>query len=139
MLIGQLRRNVCPHVHMSTLECYLCSQNLRKWLANRRVKLTEVHAAKRLQWAREHRNWSLTDWYRVIWSDECRVEKAGTARQRWVFRHPWEKWLPECCDPKPKHKSASLMVWACFCGLERGELLLGVTYAVTYSNRLDLS
>ena len=107
---------------MSTLERYLSSQNLRKWLAKRRVKLTAEHAAKRLQWAREHRYWTLTDWYRVIWSDKCTVEKAGTARQRWVFRHPWEKWLPECCDPKPKHKSASLMVWACFCGLERGEL-----------------
>ena len=82
---------------MLTLKRYLRSQNLQKWLAKRRVKLTAEHAAKRLLWARDYRNWSLTDWYRVIWSDESTVEKAGTARQRWVFGHPWEKWLPECC------------------------------------------
>ena len=107
---------------MSTLERYLWSQTFRKWLARHRVKLTAEHTAKRLLWAREYRHWTLTDWYRVIWSDECTVDKAGTARQWWVYRHVWEKWLPEWCEPKPNHKSASLMVWACFCGLEPGEL-----------------
>lgn len=107
---------------MSTLDRYLRSQGLRKWLSKRRVKLTVEHVAKRLAWARAHKDWTLTDWYRVIWSDECTVERAETTKQRWVFRYPWEKWLPECCDPQPKHKSTSLMIWACFCGLERGEL-----------------
>ncbi|GFW82334.1 transposable element Tcb2 transposase [Trichonephila clavipes] len=31
------------------------------------------HWASRLAWARERRDWSVEDWKRVTWSDECPV------------------------------------------------------------------
>ena len=32
--------------------------------------MTPVHRRKRLQWARERRNWTLEQWKKVAWSDE---------------------------------------------------------------------
>jgi transposase len=32
--------------------------------------LNPVHYAARLEWAREHKHWSVEDWFRVIWSGE---------------------------------------------------------------------
>ena len=34
--------------------------------------MTPVHHQKRLQWARERRNWTLEQWLVVAWSDESR-------------------------------------------------------------------
>ncbi|GBM19165.1 hypothetical protein AVEN_79881-1 [Araneus ventricosus] len=34
--------------------------------------LTKRHRQLRLQWAREHRGWTMDEWKRVAWSDESR-------------------------------------------------------------------
>lgn len=39
------------------------------------------------------------DWKRVVWSDECSVEKSCDPRAAWVFWTPSEKYLPECVEP----------------------------------------
>jgi len=57
-----------------------------------------------------YRDWTVEDFERVIWSDECSVEKYTDPRQHWVFRKPSEKWLADCIHPKEKDKGISLMV-----------------------------
>ncbi|GBN57888.1 hypothetical protein AVEN_26547-1, partial [Araneus ventricosus] len=34
--------------------------------------LTKRHRQLRLQWAWEHRDWTMDEWKRVVWSDESR-------------------------------------------------------------------
>lgn len=53
----------------------------------------------------------------LIWSDGYSVEKSKDARQIWVFREPWEKWIADCVHPKPKQRGISLMVWGWFHGI----------------------
>jgi transposase len=97
--------------------------NIKKWLAKSRPKLKAVHIAKRLRWATAHRDWTAEDFERVIWSDECSVEKSRDPRQQWVFREPGEQWLADCIHPKEKDKGISLMVWGCFWGKRKGPLV----------------
>jgi len=97
--------------------------NVKKWLAKSRPRLKPKYIAKRLKWAIAHKNWTARDFEKVIWSDECSVEKSNDSRQHWVFRELVEKWLADCIQPKEKDKRISLMVWGCFWGKRKGPLV----------------
>jgi len=84
--------------------------NVKKWLAKSRPRLKPKDIAKRLKWAIAHKDWTAKDFEKVIWSDECSVEKSKDPRQQWVFREPGEKWLADCIQPKEKDKGILLMV-----------------------------
>jgi len=92
-------------------------------LAKSRPKLKPVDIAKRLDWARAHRDWTAEDFEKVILSDEGSVEKFRDSRQQWVFREPGEQWLADCVHPKEKDKGISLMIWGCFWGKSKGPLV----------------
>lgn len=65
-------------------------------------------------WARRHRNWSWDRWLRVIWSDECSVERGSGRERRWAYRQPHQKWSKEMVNPYQKGKDISIMVWGGF-------------------------
>ena len=69
--------------------------NIKKWLAKSRPRLKAKYIVKTLKGATIHKNWTAEDFERVIWSDECSVEKSKDPRKQWVFREPGEKWLAE--------------------------------------------
>ncbi|KAJ5887365.1 hypothetical protein N7495_007406 [Penicillium taxi] len=48
----------------------------------------EIHAEKRLRWAREYEYFSPDDWRRVFWSDETTVERGIGERPEWSFIRP---------------------------------------------------
>jgi transposase len=86
--------------------------------------LTEEHRVKRLAWAIKHKDWTREDWEKVIWSDECSVER-GTGQERdWVFRTPAQKWDKEMIQTYKKGKDVSVMVWASFWGSGISDLYL---------------
>jgi transposase len=78
------------NLSVSTIRRRLQEVHIRKWRAAKRPRLNKGHVAKRLQWAKEHRQWTVEDWEKVGWSDECSVEKGADPRQVWVFRRPGE-------------------------------------------------
>jgi len=82
--------------------------NVKKWLAKSRARLKLHHIAKRSTWNRAHRDWTVEDLERVIWSDNCSVEKSRDSRQYWVFREPSERWLADCIHPKENGKEFCL-------------------------------
>ncbi|GBM73253.1 hypothetical protein AVEN_94694-1 [Araneus ventricosus] len=54
-------------VQRTLLDMGLCSRR-----PTRVPLLTKRHRQLRLQWAREHRDWTMDEWKRVAWSDESR-------------------------------------------------------------------
>jgi len=62
---AQLPNIVNIPASLSTMRRRLHEDNIRKWRAVKRVLLTEQHAAKRLQWAREHQHKTREDWAKV--------------------------------------------------------------------------
>ena len=59
---------------------------------------------KILRWATAHRNRTVQDVKRVMWSDKWSVEQCKESKQQGVFREPAEKWLSDCIDPKEEDK-----------------------------------
>jgi transposase len=120
MPLKDITNFVVPQLSVSTVKRILAKEHIKKWIAAERPELTDDHAHQRLEWALLHKDWTPEQWARVIWSDECSVEKSKDPRQVWVFRTPGEKWIKECINPKLKSGSTKLMVWGCFAGRRKG-------------------
>ncbi|GFV70514.1 transposable element Tcb1 transposase [Trichonephila clavipes] len=50
------------------------------------VPLTRQHRTARLQWCREHHNWTEQDWACVLFSDECRFSLSSDCRRQLIWR-----------------------------------------------------
>ncbi|GBO11725.1 hypothetical protein AVEN_47671-1 [Araneus ventricosus] len=78
-------------VQRSQLDIGLCSRR-----PTRVPLLTKRHRQLRLQWAREHRDWTMDEWERVAWSDESRFLIHHVDGRVRVRRLPGEQLLPSC-------------------------------------------
>ena len=71
---------------------YLCrGLGRRKWKQRRRPELKPEHAVKRLEWARRHEHFTVENWKRIKWSDECSIERGKGIQPIWTFLRPSEQ------------------------------------------------
>ncbi|GFX47629.1 transposable element Tcb2 transposase [Trichonephila clavipes] len=66
------------------------------------VPLTRQHRTARLQWCREHHNWTEQYWACVLFSDESRCSLSSDCRRQLIWRESGTAYRPTC----------SIMVWA---------------------------
>jgi len=107
----------------ATIYRLLKEYGLINWLAKKRPLLTPEVAVKRLAWCLERRHWRFDEWMKIIWSDECSVERGTGKSRQWVFRFPHEKWKKEMIQPVKKGKDVSVMVWGAFRGSDQSNLV----------------
>jgi hypothetical protein len=106
------------------------------WLS-RKLNITEANRLKRVEWAREHLEWTRQQWHSVLWSEESPfvlrfLERAPKAS------HYGDGGLSanEESDLKIDHK---IIVWGCFTahGVGKLRLLDGVVRKVGYIDVLE--
>ncbi|GFT82654.1 transposable element Tcb2 transposase [Trichonephila clavipes] len=76
------------------------------------VPLTRQHRTARLQWCREHRNWTKQDWAYVLFSDENRFSLSSDCRRQLIWRESGTAYRPENIQEKDRYPTCSIMVWA---------------------------
>ncbi|GFU86912.1 transposable element Tcb2 transposase [Trichonephila clavipes] len=59
------------------------------------VPLTRHHRTARLQWFREHHNWTEQDWACVLFSDESRFSLSSDCRRQLIWRESGTVYRPE--------------------------------------------
>ncbi|GFV92834.1 transposable element Tcb1 transposase [Trichonephila clavipes] len=59
------------------------------------VPLTRQHRTARLQWCREHHNWTEQDWACVLFSDESRFSLSSDCRRQLIWRESGTAYRPE--------------------------------------------
>ncbi|GFT78717.1 HTH_Tnp_Tc3_2 domain-containing protein [Trichonephila clavipes] len=59
------------------------------------VPLTRQHRTARLQWCREHHNWTEQDWACVLFSDESRFNLSSDCRRQLIWRESGTAFRPE--------------------------------------------
>ncbi|GFU69444.1 transposable element Tcb2 transposase [Trichonephila clavipes] len=77
------------------------------------VPLTRQHRTARLQWCREHHNWTEQDWACVLFSDESRFSLSSDCRRQPIWRESGTAYRPENIQEKDRYPACSIMVWAC--------------------------
>ncbi|GFT48912.1 transposable element Tcb2 transposase [Trichonephila clavipes] len=76
------------------------------------VPLTRQHRTARLQWCREHHNWTEQDWACVLFSDESRFSLSSDCRRQLIWRESGTAYRPENIQEKDRYPRCSIMVWA---------------------------
>ncbi|GFW23217.1 transposable element Tcb1 transposase [Trichonephila clavipes] len=66
----------------------------------------------RLQWCREHHNWTEQDWACVLFSDESRFSLSSDCRRQLIWRESGTAYRPENIQEKDRYPTCSIMVWA---------------------------
>ncbi|GBO24076.1 hypothetical protein AVEN_160407-1 [Araneus ventricosus] len=93
-------------VQRTLLDMGLCSRR-----PTRVPLLTKRHRQLRLQWAREHRDWTMNGWKRVAWSDESRFLIHHVDGRVRVRRLPGELLLPSCTAGHTQAGGGVIMLW----------------------------
>ncbi|GFW45223.1 transposable element Tcb2 transposase [Trichonephila clavipes] len=76
------------------------------------VPLTRQHRTARLQWCREHHNWTEQDWAWVLFSDESRFSLSSDCRRQLIWCESGTAYRPENIQEKDRYPTCSIMVWA---------------------------
>lgn len=98
-------------VSASTVRRRLREQNIRPYRAATAPKLTAAHRRDRLQFARDHLNWTLQQWRTVLFSDETRVSLFCNDRRRRVYRRSGERFQQACIEETVSYGGGSCMFW----------------------------
>lgn len=101
-----------------------------------RVKplLTQRHRRLRLDFAREHSDWTWVDWSVVLFSDESKFNLYHHDGRQVVRRRPGEEYLPQCIAPSVKYGGGGVMVWGVMSARGIGTLktITGTLKGTTY-------
>ncbi|GBL85036.1 Transposable element Tc1 transposase [Araneus ventricosus] len=97
--------------------------------------LTKSHRQLRLQWAREHRDWTMDEWKRVAWPDESRFLIHHVDRRVRIRRLPGEQLLPSCTAGHTQAGGGGIMLWWTFSWAALGPVVVEQTMkAANYLN-----
>ncbi|RDL37965.1 uncharacterized protein BP5553_05398 [Venustampulla echinocandica] len=80
-------------VKKQAIRSALLREGFHRRLAMRKPPITEKNRQTRLQWALEHINWTMAQWYEILWTDETWIT-GGRHTRTWVTRRAGEEWDP---------------------------------------------
>ena len=82
-----------------TIRRELKNMHLRKCKSTKKLLVSATNRKKRLEFARNHRNWTVEQWKKVVWSDESRFTLFQNDGRVRVWREPHEAMDPSCTTP----------------------------------------
>jgi hypothetical protein len=75
-----LRNAINNKVTIRTIQRMFQQIHKRTWKQRKQPKILPLNAQKRLAWALNYENYTLREWRRILWSDECSVERGKGGR-----------------------------------------------------------
>ncbi|UYV75359.1 hypothetical protein LAZ67_12003626, partial [Cordylochernes scorpioides] len=88
----------------------------------RRLPLTPPNRRQRLEWCRARSTW-MTEWHRVVFSDESRFCLSSDSRRVRVWRRRGERSNPAAIVERPTVQQREIMVWGAIAYDSRSPLL----------------
>ncbi|GFT66676.1 transposable element Tcb2 transposase [Trichonephila clavipes] len=98
---------IVPH----TISRQLAEANLKSKHHFRALPLTPEHRQLRLQWCQARSMWNVTDWQKVVFSDESRLVLGLDDNRVRVWRRPGERYDSPHTVLHHTVRTAGVMVW----------------------------
>ena len=92
--------------------------------------LSVKHHKAHLDFAYAHKDWTLEDCKKVVWSDETNINHLGSDEHKWVWKKAGEGLSDRLVEGIVKFGGGSLMMWGCM-------TWQGVGYATKIDGRMD--
>ncbi len=92
--------------------------------------LTCHHIKQCYEFAVKYQHWTEEDWFRVIFSDETKINRLGSDGRMWVWKKPGSGLKQQHVNGTVKFGGGSLMVWGCMTAH-------GVGYMCRIDGRMD--
>lgn len=113
--LQQLKKYFKLCVHENTIRNALQEAGYHHRVARRRPYLNKRDRKRRLKFAKEHKDWTVEDWARVLFSDEMAVKLFMERHVRdYVWRKADEEFHPDCINYGRRPKGVGLMFWGVF-------------------------
>ncbi|GFV40724.1 transposable element Tcb2 transposase [Trichonephila clavipes] len=87
-----IRTDVGVAIVPQTVSSHLAEANLKSKRPFRALPLTPKNWQLRLQWCQARSMWNVTDWQKVVFSDESRFVLGTDDNRVRVWRHPDERY-----------------------------------------------
>jgi DDE superfamily endonuclease len=71
------------------------------------------HIKQRLDFAYKYQHWTESDWARVIWSDETKINRLASDGRQWVWKKAGAPLTAQHVKPTVKFGGGSVMIWGC--------------------------
>ncbi|UYV79395.1 hypothetical protein LAZ67_17002463 [Cordylochernes scorpioides] len=94
----------------TTISRRLVANGLHSCRPLRRLPLTPPNRRQRLEWCRARSTW-MTEWHRVVFSDESRFCLSSDSRRVRVWRRRGERSNPAAIVERPTVRQRGIMVW----------------------------
>ncbi|UYV83030.1 hypothetical protein LAZ67_22001840 [Cordylochernes scorpioides] len=105
-----------------TISRRLVANGLHSCRPLRRLPLTPPNRRQRLEWCRARSTW-MTEWHRVVFSDESRFCLSRDSRRVRVWRRRGERSNPAAIVERPAVRQRGIMVWGAIAYDSRSPLL----------------
>lgn len=99
---------------LSTVKDRLNKGGLPGRIARKKPLLTQRHRQARLEWARQHRNWTVEQWNNCYFSDESPLHLVQASQRRYVRRRSGTAMHPQHIRPTVHSSSGKMDVWGAF-------------------------
>ncbi|GFY15616.1 transposable element Tc1 transposase [Trichonephila clavipes] len=106
-----IRADVGVAIVPQTISRHLAEANLKSKRHFRALPLTLEHWQLRLQWCPARSLWNVTDWQKIVFSDESRFVLGTDDNRVRVWRHPGERYNSLHIVLRHTARTASVMVW----------------------------
>lgn len=127
-------------VHVKTVWENLRKEGIKAYVQQRRPDLKPHHVQERLAFAREHIDWTVDDWKRVMFSDESMISRVGSFGRKFYYSDQEHKrQLPHQVHQTPQGGGGKMLIWGCISFFGPGDLcrIKGTMNSELYLTILD--
>ena len=97
----------------STTCLHLKKAGMKAVVKTKRPLLSARHRKVHLDFAYAHKDWTLDDWKRVVWSDVTKINCQGSDGRKWVWKKSGEGLSDRLVEGTAKFGGGSIMIWGC--------------------------
>lgn len=106
-------RNREEKVSPDTVRRALKEANFKAFKMQNKPRLTELHRKRRRQWAEAHKDWTVEDWRRVVWSDETKINRICSDGKQYAWLQTCNSHLSQRYHETVKFGGGCIMIWGC--------------------------
>ncbi|UYV78012.1 hypothetical protein LAZ67_15003191 [Cordylochernes scorpioides] len=121
-ILQHVQDTLDPSISTRTISRRLVANGLHSCRPLRRLPLTPPNRRQRLEWCRARSTW-MTEWHRVVFSDESRFCLSSDSRRVRVWRRRGERSNPAAIVERPTVRQRGIMVWGAIAYDSRSPLL----------------